>query len=124
MTADSDVRVHERRGIGALTVGLFLPAFAGMLHLQLAYMEVRHACHKESTAIFHLESAATLLLALIGGAVAYRAWAAAGGTGPAGDGDHDARSRFLGMVGLLLGGFFALAIVAQWLPVFFLSPCQ
>jgi hypothetical protein len=124
MTVDTDVQVRERRGIRALAIGLFLAPVAFAVHLQLAYMDVRHECRHESAMRFHVESVVALLLALTGAAVAYRSWSAAGRRWPSDRADRDSRSSFLAVTGLLLSLMMALDIVAQWLPVFFLHPCQ
>jgi hypothetical protein len=121
---DPRTAVVERRRITLLVLALFLAPFAAMLHLELSYMDVRHACRQASELRLHLESVGTLILALIGLLVAWRGWHAVGATWPADEGGHEGRSRFLFTVGVLLSALFSLVIVAQWLAVFLLAPCQ
>lgn len=124
MTVDPRTAVVERRRISLLALALFLAPFAAMLHLQLSYMDVRHACRHASELRLHLESAVLLAIALIGVLVAWRGWHAVGATWPADEGGPEGRSRFLFLTGLLLSALFSLVIVAQWLAVFLLAPCQ
>jgi len=124
VTVDARTDVVERRRITLLVLAVFLAPFAAMLHLQLSYMDVRHACRSASELRLHLESAVLLAVALVGVLLAWRGWHAVGATWPADEGGHDGRSRFLFLAGLLLGALFSLVIVAQWLAVFLLAPCQ
>lgn len=124
MTVDPRTAVVERRRIVRLALALFLAPFAAMLHLQLSYMDVRHACRHASELRLHVETAVLLLVALAGMLVAWRGWHAVGAEWPADEGGAEGRSRFLFAAGLLLSALFALVIVAQWLPLFTLSPCQ
>ena len=123
MTADQRTTVAEWRHITALAAGLLLAPFAAMLHLELGYAGVRHACRTASENSLHLETVVLLALALLGAAIAWRIWRRASQGAAAGD-PRSSRDRFLGAAGLGLGLLFALVIVAQWLPVFQLSPCQ
>lgn len=124
MTRDAGTAIHEPYGSTALAVAYFLPAFAALLQLEVAYLSVSRACRQGSAVPLHVESAVALLLALGGVRVGRRAWSAVGrgfdetGAAPA------ARTRFLAAVGTLLGVLFVLVIVAMWMPVFFLDPCE
>jgi hypothetical protein len=113
----------EPRGHTALAVAYFLPAFAALLQLEVAYLSVSRACRQGSAAPLHVESAVALLLALGGVWVGWRAWSAGGRDSDEKDPDAAARTRFLAAVGTLLGVLFVLVVVAMWLPIFFLNPC-
>lgn len=71
----------------------------------------------------HLVTLATLALAVAGGLVAWRDWRRSGGEWPGEEGSVLARSRFMGVLGLLTSAFFALVIVAEWAAKLFLDPC-
>jgi hypothetical protein len=108
----------------ALAVTYFLPALAALLQLEIAYLSVSHACRRGSALALHVESAVALLLALGGVWVGWRAWSAAGRGWDVQGADPAARTRFLAAVGTLLGVLFVLVVVAMWLPIFLLGPCE
>jgi hypothetical protein len=124
MTADTRTAVAERGRITALVLGFFLAPFAAMLHLQLSYMDVRHACRHASELRLNVESAILLVVALTGVLIAWRGWQGVGASWPSDEGGKDGRSRFLFATGMLLSALFALVIFAQWIPIWTLSPCQ
>jgi hypothetical protein len=112
------------RDSDAVAVALFLPAFAALLQLEVAYLSVSPACREGRALPLHVESAVALLLALVGVRAGWRAWSAAGGGWDEEGGDPTARARFFAALGTLLGVLFVLVIVAMWLPVFLLDPCR
>ena len=69
-------------------------------------------------------SLAQLRERLVGGLTAWRTWRALGGRWPETEGGPAARSRFLSGLGVLLGGLCVLVILAFWVAVFLLDPCQ
>lgn len=69
-----------------------------------------------------LEGGGMLLLTAGGGWLAWRAWERVGRGWPGVAGGAVPRSRFLAVVGLVNNAFFAMVILAQWLPI--LSPCH
>jgi len=123
VTHDAETAIHEWRGNTALAVAYFLPSFAALLQLEVAYLSVSHACRQGSAVPLHVESAVALLLALGGVWLGRRAWSAAGGGWDEEGADPLARARFLAASSVLLGVLFVLVIVAMWLPIFFLDPC-
>jgi hypothetical protein len=123
VTRDAETAIHERGGNTALAVAYFLPSFAALLQIEVAYLSVSHACRQSSAMPLHVESAVALLLALGGVWVGWRAWSAAGGGWDEEGAEPAARTRFLAAISLLLGVLFVLVIVAIWLPIFFLDPC-
>jgi hypothetical protein len=124
VTRDAEPGTHEPRGDTALAVAYFLPAVAALLQLEVAYLSVSRACRQGSAVPLHVESAVALVLALWGVRVGWRAWSAAGRRFDEKGADPAARTRFLAAVGTLLGVLFVLVIVAMWLPIFFLDPCE
>ncbi|MGH7510048.1 MAG: hypothetical protein ACREMZ_11330 [Gemmatimonadales bacterium] len=96
-----------------------MPA-AVLAGLEVAYLLVPRACRTGNLLPVHLTHLATLLLALTGGAVAWRQWQRWGAS-------EDGRAGvagFLAGLGLLVSAAFTLVSVALWLPSFVLSPCQ
>jgi hypothetical protein len=65
----------------------------------------------------HAISALSLLAALGGAALAWRAWRTVGGWPSGTEGPDVARVRYLTVLGVLTGALFAGVIVAQWIAV-------
>jgi hypothetical protein len=124
VTCGAETGIHAPRANTALAVAYFLPSFAAFLQLEVAYLSVSRACRQGSALPLHVESVIALLLALGGVWVGWRAWSAAGRGWDEKGADPVARTRFLAAVGTLLGVLFVLVIVAMWLPIFFLDPCE
>jgi nicotinamide riboside transporter PnuC len=115
---------REGRGMAALWFAVLAGPVAWMLGLNAAYGFVRVACDQQSLLPLHGVSLLTLLLALAGGATAWREWRRAGGEWPDEGGGTLPRSRFMTALGLMAGPFFALVIVAQWTANLFFNPCM
>jgi hypothetical protein len=111
------------RGKLALWTGVLGGAVAWAAQFQFGYALVRFSCtrtwlaglHHAETLVFLAGAVASMLLAL-------REWnrlrpAESEQPGVLG------RSRFLAGLGVITSGFFSLVIVAEWVPMFFLSPC-
>ncbi|HET7601007.1 MAG TPA: hypothetical protein VFK09_11980 [Gemmatimonadales bacterium] len=125
MTVDVRTRVADRGRVAALVTGLLLAPFVAMLHLELSYADVRHACRQGSELRLHVTSAVLLLAALAGAAVAWRMLQGSSDRGAPGDPEiAAANTRFVAVTGVLVSLYFSLVIVAQWLAVFMLGPCQ
>ncbi|HET8657187.1 MAG TPA: hypothetical protein VFL93_16795 [Longimicrobiaceae bacterium] len=97
---------------------------AWILGMLANYSLVRVACAKHSMLSLHLVSLGALLLALGGGAVAWREWRRAGSEWPGEGSGPLVRSRFMAVIGVLASAFFTLVIVAQWIAQLFLNPCM
>jgi hypothetical protein len=123
VTRGDETGIHEPRVNTALAVAYFLPAFAALLQVEIAYLSVSRACRQGSAVPLHVESAVALLLALGGVWAGWRAWSPGSRGFDEKGADPAARTRFLAAVGTLLGGLFVLVVVAMWLPIFFLDPC-
>lgn len=103
--------------------GFLIPPLAFLLHLQLQYILVPFACDG-SMLMLHLSTLGMLLVAGGGGWLAWREWERVGRAWPGKGADVPARSRFMAAMGVVNGAFFAMVILAQWLPILFLSPCH
>lgn len=101
--------------------GLLLPSAAFLANLQVNYVLVTRACRYHATEVLHLVCAVSLACAVAGAVIAWRVWRHAGGDAPA---RPVARARLLGLLGVGLGVVLSLVIVAQWLAVALISPCQ
>jgi hypothetical protein len=121
---DTSTRIPDARHIGALWLGLLLPPIAVLADLAIAYALVPAACSSRNTLPIHLVHGAGLLLVLLGGLTAWRIWRRLGGGWPESEGGREERSRFLSGVGVLFSGLCVLVILAFWVAVFLLDPCQ
>jgi hypothetical protein len=107
----------------ALWIGLLGGPLAWLVQLAVSYPLVPLSCAIEWGAIFHLITLITALAAIAAGSTAWQAWQRA----PAPSGPTDtrlARQRFMALSGVLTSALFLATILAQWLPVWFLSPCS
>jgi hypothetical protein len=124
MTLDSRTNVPDAPLIRGLWVGLLLAPIAFLINLEVSYALVPTACASRNKLPVHLVQLTCLLLTLYGLLTAWRCWKAAGATWPGEAGDPLARSRFMAGTGLLVSAMFVLVIVAQWIPIVVLDPCQ
>ena len=123
-TVDSRTGVPDAGEIQALWTGVLLPPIAFLINLEVAYALVPKACASRSTLVLHLVHAICFGLVIVGGLVAWRCWRVAGAVWPGEGGGALSRSRFIAGIGVLISGFVALAIVADWIPSIMLNPCQ
>jgi hypothetical protein len=121
MSLDPRTRVPDSRWIAAEHAALLLPPTAFLLNLGVAYALVDPACVAGSRAALHLVHAVCLLLTIAGGVIARGLLRRSDGTPPDTQGSN---RRFLAVTGLLSSGLFVLVILAQWLPEFYVDPCQ
>jgi hypothetical protein len=124
MTTDSRTEVHQAGRIMALWTGILLAPAAFLTNLELGYILVYPSCARDSSLPVHLAHAVCFAAALAGALVAWREWRAEGTLWPGETGGPKGRSQLMGGVGAIGSLFFALVIVAQWIPVFGLHPCQ
>ena len=120
----ADAHFTSTRGELLLWVGVLGGAAAWTAQFLVGYALARFSHeHRWLTVVHHLVSLAGLLAALWAALVAHREWRRIGG-GEAGGSEPgvSGRSRFLAALGILTSALFALVIVAQWLPTFFLDP--
>jgi hypothetical protein len=98
---------------GAIWFSVLGPPFAVFTQQQVSYALVAAACHQHAGVPVQLPALAAF--AVIGAAVLFsrQQWRRG-----------DPSGRFFGALGFLMGGISAVVTLAQWLPTFFLDPCQ
>jgi hypothetical protein len=111
---------HAARQLGALIGG----PLAVLLSQQAKYLLVIPACASGRLAPLHMASVLGLLLTLGCGLLALHEWRRSGGGWPDHGGGSAGRSRFMGVLAMLMAGCSALVIFAQWIPDWIVSPCQ
>jgi hypothetical protein len=124
MGVDSRTSVPDAGAIRALWTGVLLPPIAFLINLEVAYALVPKACASRNTLVLHLVHLVCFGMVLLAGITAWRCWTATGAEWPGEGGGPLARSRFLAGIGVLMSGFVALVILADWIPSFMLDPCQ
>lgn len=111
-------------GIFLTWMGVLVGPFAFLLNLQLSYMLVPWACVSGQVFWLHVAAGASLLLALLGLSLAWRAHRKSRDGRQGEGGSAAARSHFMATLGLLMSSLFALIILAQWTANFIIGPCQ
>jgi hypothetical protein len=109
----------DRRLRAALWLGVLGGPVAFLLNLQANYMLVDLACESGARLALHAIALAAVVLTAGSGLLARRYWQTAGGAVES----HD-RTRFMAFLGMLTGGLFFLVMLAQWIPIFVVDPCQ
>ena len=111
---------------GALWTGVLAAPVAFFLHLQLDYIYVPWTCERGGRWLLHLVALLAIALTAAGTALSWRNLGRAGRDWPEHqvEGGSAARSRFVAGSGVAMGAFFLLVMLAQWLPIWILSPCD
>lgn len=117
-------RFARPRGVALLWFGVLAGPAAWAAHLQATYTLVPHACERGTMTAVHAVTAASLVLALAGAAVAWRSWRLTGAAAPGGEGGVVGRSRFMALGGLVLALYFTLLIAGEAIPGFLVPPCH
>jgi hypothetical protein len=124
MTPASVKSSSEGANVFIQWLGVLGGPVAWAMQLQANYALVPHACKTGQTRWLHLSTIFFLLLALCAVAAARHAWKASKRTLPASGDSAEARSSFMGRLGVLNSGLFALVIIAQAIPILFFDPCE
>jgi hypothetical protein len=114
----------DERAPVAQWVGLLLAPAVFFAHLQITYVLVPWACVRGGEVWIHVSGVLSVVLALAGAVVGWRAWMRAGREVPGDGGGSLSRTRFVGATGLGLSAMLTLVLFAQWLTAFVISPCQ
>ena len=118
------LRGDSPRALLAMWTGVLGAPLIFLIHLQVGYMLVPLDCTRESRLLAHIASVAGIILATGAGLMAVRTWRRRGDRWPDASASTVSRDRFLGAIGALLSGLSVLTLIAQWIPVFFISPCR
>jgi hypothetical protein len=124
LTAEADRKFARWREVLTLWAGVLIAPLAWALQMQAGYILVQPACQAGRNTLLHIVTLAALLLAALGGFIAWRKWQQTGRAWPDEAAGALARSRFMAVLGLLLSVMFFLVIVAQGIASFVLHPCQ
>ena len=116
---DAPSEPHALRQLAAFAAG---PATV-LVSMQAKYALVPWACAHGTTFVLHAIAAAGVATATASVLVAHHEWRRGGGGWPDDEGGVRGRTRFLGMLALLLGTASLIVILAQWVPELILSPC-
>jgi TRAP-type C4-dicarboxylate transport system permease small subunit len=95
---------------------------AWLLHFQINYTLVPHACRSGHRITLYACTAVFLVLALICALIGWSMWRES--SDQMEDDQPVSRASFMAAVGMLSGLMFALTIVAQGLATIMLNPCQ
>ncbi len=115
------LRPESTRGHWA---GILAGPFAFLFNLQINYMLVDRICQEGSRIALHAVAFTCLMMTLIGALLSWRLWHTTGPELPTELSTSISRSRFMAFWGVLSNSFFFFVVLAQWIPIFVLSPCQ
>ena len=124
MESEADRYFNAPRGIVLLWVAVLAGPIAWFLHQQVGYGMATFACSRGGEVGLHVATGIALLVTAVSAIIAWRSWGRLGREWTTHGGGTVARSRFLALGGFLFSVYFFLVIVAQWVPIFFLPPCQ
>ena len=108
----------------ALWAGVLLGPITFLVLLETNYTIEEWACRVGYWWPMHVVAAVAVAVTVFALLLAWRNWVASGREWPEGDGGSVERSRFLSALGVLTSGGFILVMIAQWIPVMILGPCQ
>jgi hypothetical protein len=111
-------------GLLRLWAGVLVAPLAFLCNLQADYTLAQKLCPGGRTALLHFVTLFFLLLALLGGLIAWRNWARAGQLWPDESEERVVRNRLMAAVGVMISLLSALIIIAQWIPQFIFNPCM
>jgi hypothetical protein len=120
-SAESQPGLHRE---GALWAGMLLPIAAWIVDEQVSAMIVPWVCATGNRTVLPLLALASLAFAVGGGLIASRAWRALPPEPLDGEPRVPARQRFMALLGMLAGGLFSVAILANAIPGLIRRPCD
>jgi hypothetical protein len=106
-----------------LWTGILIGPLAAMFNLGLNYVIADTTCTPGARALMHVVALGCLALTGGGFVLSWELWRSTGGGWPS-DGPEPERSRFMGLWGTLANLLFLFVVIAQWIPVLLLQPCQ
>ena len=115
---------RDRRESLSLWSGVLGPPLLWLVHLQVGYMVVPLACHQHQPLIVHGVTVAAIVLTTVLGLFNVARWRRCGREWPDSSASVISQDRFLAATGLAISGLIVAALVAQWIPSFFVDPCR
>jgi hypothetical protein len=106
-----------------LWIGMLLPPAAWAVHLQSIYLTSELGCNTADLFWNHVVTGVCFVFAVIGTVAAAQAWRSLGEVAADGSASPQVRKKFMAIIGVLGGAFFAMVILAQWLPSLLGVPC-
>ena len=116
-------KFSEKSGKLWLCIGLLMPPVVWAAQLEIVYLLTEFSCKTSNFFTIHIASIISLALALAGTFISWRHWIETGGEWKSEKAGVVPRSRFMAILGTLLGALFSLLIFAQWLPTALGVPC-
>lgn len=104
-----------RSSSAALWTGILAGPFAQALTLTSKYALVKYVCDRKAAWVLFAIAILGLAICAFGAFESWRGWRS---------GEETPRVQFMGISGLILNAGFALVIIAQAIPPFFLGPCE
>ena len=114
----------SRTRVAALWFSILGPPCAVFLQQQLGYALVQAACARRASLLLQLPAIVGLSITVFAGMLAWREWTRAGRRFSTDEGTVAGSDLFFGLVGLAMCALALALLLAQWLPVWFLDPCQ
>ena len=103
-------------------LALLLAPMLALTALSINYALVTPACEQQANVVWlHVVFAASLLLSVLFTVLAGRNWQRSKAHQT--ESRTRDRKRFVALVAVLVGALSSLVLVAQWLPLWLLSPC-
>ena len=117
---------HPRQIRDALSLwsGVLGPPLLWLVHLQVGYMVVPLACHQHQPLIVHGVTVTAIVLVLGLSMLNVVHWRRSGREWPDSSASVISQDRFLAVTGLAISALIIAALIAQWMPSFFLDPCR
>jgi hypothetical protein len=109
--------------VAPLLFGILGPPAFWAVRLGASYTLVPYACWRGWMALLNGVTVLMLIGCVAAGVVAWRAWRDSGGPAQVEIGGAQVRRRFMGLLGMLISGFFGLVIVAEGLANLMIDPC-
>ncbi|HXT16135.1 MAG TPA: hypothetical protein VN706_10935 [Gemmatimonadaceae bacterium] len=123
--SDHGVRAFTRwPGLLSLALGWVLSPTVALINQELIYSTNMWACGRNQPAAMHVVPALCLIVTIGVAMTAYKDWKAAGGGVEEEAADVATRTRWMGLVGVVVSVFSALVILAQWAAIFVFDPCM
>ena len=120
-TAPHPRPASDARGLWAGVLG---PPLLWLIHLLVNYIIVPLACRRDASVIVHGATLLAILGAAAMGLFALARWRRAGREWPDDSASVMSQDRFLAVSGMAMSAMIVAALIAQWLPTFFVDPCR